>query len=77
MRAAELFAVLVDAELAAGALKAADAACDDLVPRADGLEVPRLCARTNRAAATFEARRAAAALHGLDVVLTPAGPAST
>jgi tetratricopeptide (TPR) repeat protein len=124
LRAAELLAVLVDIELCAGDLAAARAACDDLVGRAERLEVPGVQARTaavrsrvlagggdavgaigvleaaldrlpptglplaraglllglvrlheelgNRAAATVEARRAAGALAGLDVVL-PAG----
>ncbi len=124
LRAAELLAVLVDVELAVGDLGGAAAACDDLVARAEGLDIPGLQARVaavrarllaasgdtpsaielleaaldrlpdcgvpvlratllidlvrlheqagDRAAATVEAARAAAALAGLDVVL-PAG----
>ena len=45
LRAADLLAVLVDTDLAAGDLAAANAACDDLVARADGLDVPGLQAR--------------------------------
>ena len=45
LRAAELLAVLVDVELAAGHLDAATAACDDLVDRADRLDVPGLQSR--------------------------------
>ena len=121
LRAAELLAVLVDTELGVGDLEAATAACDDLVARAERLDVPGLQARVaavrarvlaaagdiaaaigsletaldnlpatgvplvratlllelvrlhdragNRAAAKVEARRAAAVLAGLDVVL--------
>ncbi len=124
LRAAELLAVLVDTELGVGDLEAAISACEDLVVRADRLEVPGLQARIaavraralaatgdaagaiglvesaldqlpatgvpllratllldlvrlhdragNRAAAQVEAKRAAGALTGLDVVL-PAG----
>ena len=123
LRAADLLAVLVDTELAAGDLAAAGAACKDLENRAQGLDVSGLQARVaalrarvlaaggeiadaigtmedaldrlppaglpllratllielvrlhdragNRAAATVEAARAAAALAGLDVVLRP------
>lgn len=46
LRAAELLAVLVDVELGVGDLDAAAAACDDLVARADRLDVPGLQART-------------------------------
>ncbi|HWC11820.1 MAG TPA: hypothetical protein VG455_11415, partial [Acidimicrobiales bacterium] len=46
LRAAELLAVLVDTELGVGDVKAARAACDDLVARAVGLDVPGLEART-------------------------------
>ncbi|HEX2041635.1 MAG TPA: hypothetical protein VHF24_03270 [Acidimicrobiales bacterium] len=45
LRAAELLTVLVDVELAVGDLKAAVAACDDLVARSEGLDVPALQAR--------------------------------
>lgn len=45
LRAADLLAVLVDTELAAGDLVAAGAACDDLMERAEGLDVPGLQAR--------------------------------
>ncbi|MGH9182226.1 MAG: hypothetical protein ACRDZ9_00085 [Acidimicrobiales bacterium] len=45
LRAAELLAVLVDVELGVGDLDAAAAACDDLVARADRLDVPGLQAR--------------------------------
>jgi tetratricopeptide (TPR) repeat protein len=45
LRAADLLAVLVDTELAAGDLAAATAACDDLVARAEGLDVAGLQAR--------------------------------
>jgi len=121
LRAAELLAVLVDVELAVGNLDAAAAACDDLVARANRLDVPGLQSRIaavrarvlaaagdasaaittvesaldrlpttgvpllratllldlvrlhdqagNRAAATVEAGRAAAALAELDVVV--------
>ena len=127
LRAAELLAVLVDSELGAGDLEAAAAACDELVLRTQGLDVPPLQARTaaararvldaggdtaaaigamesaldllpptgvpllratvlvdlvrlhdragNRAAAAVEARRAEAALAGLDVVLPAADAA--
>ncbi len=127
LRAAELLAVLVDVELGVGDLDAAAIACDDLVARADRLDVPGLQARIaavrarvlaatgdvaaaigtmetaldqlpasgvpylratllldlvrlhdragNRAAASVEAARAAAALDGLDVVV-PAGDAA-
>ncbi|HEV2810983.1 MAG TPA: hypothetical protein VGV93_11390 [Acidimicrobiales bacterium] len=124
LRAAELLAVLVDTELGVGSLDAAIAACDDLIARADRLDIPGLQARItavrarvlaatgdvaagietmeaaldrlpstgmpllratllldlvrlhdhvgNRAAASVEAHRAAAALAELDVAL-PAG----
>ena len=45
LRAADLLAVLVDTELAAGDLAAANAACNDLVDRAEGLDVSGLQAR--------------------------------
>ena len=45
LRAAELLAVLVDTELGAGDLGAATAACDDLLARGAGLDVPGLEAR--------------------------------
>ena len=45
LRAAELLAVLVDVELASGDLDAAVAACDGLMARSDGLDVPGLQAR--------------------------------
>lgn len=45
LRAADLLAVLVDTELAAGDLAAADAACNDLEHRAVGLEVSGLQAK--------------------------------
>ena len=45
LRAADLLAVLVDTELAAGDLAAADAACRDLESRAEGLDVPGLQAK--------------------------------
>ena len=45
LRATELLAVLVDTELAVGDVEAAMALCDDLVARADRLEVPGLQAR--------------------------------
>lgn len=45
LRAADLLAVLADTELAVGDLTAATAACDDLVARAEGLEVSGLGAR--------------------------------
>ncbi|HVF14580.1 MAG TPA: hypothetical protein VM942_08270 [Acidimicrobiales bacterium] len=45
LRAAELLAVLVDTELGVGDLEAARAACDDLVARAERLDVPGLQAR--------------------------------
>ena len=45
LRAADLLAVLVDTELAVGHMEAAAAACDDLVARAEGLEVSGLLAR--------------------------------
>ena len=57
LRAADLLAVLVDTELAAGDLAAADAACDDLVDRAEGLDVSGLQARV----AALRARVLAAA----------------
>ncbi len=57
LRAADLLAVLVDTELAAGDLAAADAACNDLVDRAEGLDVPGLQARV----AALRARVLAAA----------------
>ncbi len=123
LRAAELLAVLVDTELGVGDIDAAVTACDALVARTQGLDVPALQARIialrarvldasgdtaaaigameaaldhlpatgvpllratifvdlvrfhdragNRAAAEVEARRVAAALAGLDVVLSP------
>jgi tetratricopeptide (TPR) repeat protein len=57
LRAADLLAVLVDTELAAGDLAAANAACNDLVDRAEGLDVPGLQARV----AALRARVLAAA----------------
>jgi tetratricopeptide (TPR) repeat protein len=57
LRAADLLAVLVDSELAAGDLAAANAACNDLVDRAEGLDVPGLQARV----AALRARVLAAA----------------
>ncbi|HEX2272673.1 MAG TPA: hypothetical protein VHG90_02235 [Acidimicrobiales bacterium] len=45
LRAAELLAVLVDTELAGGDVEAASTACDDMVARAQGLDVPALQAR--------------------------------
>ena len=45
LRATELLAVLVDAELTAGNVEAAIAACDDLEARAERLDVPGLQAR--------------------------------
>ena len=45
LRASELLAVLVDVELGVGDLDGAAAACDDLVARAAGLDVPGLQAR--------------------------------
>ena len=121
LRAAELLAVLVDVELGVGDLDGVAAACEELLARADRLDVPGLQARVaavrarvlaaagdvsgaigtletaldhlpatgvpllratllidlvrlhdqvgNRAAARVEARRAVAALAGLDVVL--------
>jgi tetratricopeptide (TPR) repeat protein len=57
LRAADLLAVLVDTELAAGDLAAAHAACNDLVDRAEGLDVPGLQARV----AALRARVLAAA----------------
>jgi len=45
LRAAELLAVLVDTELGVGDVEAAMAACDELVARAEGLDVPGLGAR--------------------------------
>ncbi|HEX2193305.1 MAG TPA: hypothetical protein VHH09_08935 [Acidimicrobiales bacterium] len=45
LRAAELFAVLVDTELAVGNLDAATAACEEMVARAEQLDVPALHAR--------------------------------
>ena len=45
LRAAELLAVLVDTELAVGDLDAATAACEEMVARADQLDVPALQAR--------------------------------
>jgi tetratricopeptide (TPR) repeat protein len=124
LRAVELLAVLVDTELGVGDLDAAAAACEDLVARARGLDVPGLQARVaavrarvltaagdvgaavetveaaldtlpstgvpllravllidlvrlhervgDRPGAEVEARRAAAALAGLDVVVPPA-----
>ena len=46
LRAADLLAVLVDTELAAGELAAATAACGELVARAEGLDIAGLQART-------------------------------
>jgi tetratricopeptide (TPR) repeat protein len=57
LRAADLLAVLVDTELAAGDLAAADAACNELVDRAAGLDVSGLQARV----AALRARVLAAA----------------
>jgi hypothetical protein len=51
LRAAELLAVLVDAELGRGNLAAATAACDDLTERSGELDVPVLQARNGRARA--------------------------
>jgi len=45
LRAAELLAVLVETELGVGDVEAATAACDDLVARADRLDIPGLQAR--------------------------------
>ncbi|MDQ4071037.1 MAG: hypothetical protein M3203_16435, partial [Actinomycetota bacterium] len=45
LRAAELLAVLVDTELGVGDLDAATTACDDLLARGAGLDVPALHAR--------------------------------
>jgi tetratricopeptide (TPR) repeat protein len=56
LRALQLLAVSVDAELACGDLEAAAAACEDLVRRTAGLEVPALAAQ----AAAVQARVLAA-----------------
>jgi tetratricopeptide (TPR) repeat protein len=57
LRAADLLAVLVDTELAAGDLAAATGACDQLLARAEGLEVSGLQVRV----ASVRARVLAAA----------------
>ncbi|HEX2024278.1 MAG TPA: hypothetical protein VHF00_06195, partial [Acidimicrobiales bacterium] len=51
LRAVELLTVLVDIELGVGDLDAAVRACDDLVARAEGLDVPALQARVAAARA--------------------------
>jgi hypothetical protein len=55
LRAACLLAVLVDAELAAGDLDAADRAAADLAGRVTGVDVPRLRARSALATAKVRA----------------------
>jgi tetratricopeptide (TPR) repeat protein len=60
LRATELLVVVIDAELAAGDIVAAIAACDDLVARCRSLDVPTLRARSAGAHA-----RALAASGGL------------
>jgi tetratricopeptide (TPR) repeat protein len=66
LRGAELFAVLVDTELAAGDLDAAVAACEDLVVRVAQLDVPGLQARV----AAARARVLAAAGDGPAAIAT-------
>lgn len=55
LRAAELLAVLVDVALGVGDTEAATAVCDDLVGRAEGLEVPGLQARVAAVRARVQA----------------------
>ena len=55
LRAADLLTVLVGAELAAGDLAAASAACDDLVARVEGLDVSGLQARVAAVRARVQA----------------------
>jgi tetratricopeptide (TPR) repeat protein len=66
LRAADLLAVLVDIELAAGDLAAASAACDELAARAEGLDVSGLHARV----AAVRARLLAAAGDMADAIGT-------
>jgi len=66
LRAADLLAVLVDIELAAGDLAGASAACDQLAARAEGLDVSWLHARV----AAVRARLLAAAGDMADAIGT-------
>jgi hypothetical protein len=71
LRAAGLLAVLVDTELGVGDLGAATAACDDLVARADRLEVPGLQARVAavRARVLAAAGDTAGAIGAMEIAL--------
>ena len=60
LRAPELFAVLVDVELGLGDTEAAQAVCEQLIARAEGLDVPALAARV---ASVLARTRAAAGDH--------------
>lgn len=51
LRGVELLALVAEAELAAARVEAARAACDELMDRARGLDVPRLRAQASRAQA--------------------------
>ena len=70
LRAVELLGVLVDAELAAGDLDAARAACEQMVERVGGLDVPPLLARA--ADARCRVLTAAGDLDGAVAALEPA-----
>jgi tetratricopeptide (TPR) repeat protein len=71
LRAVELLAVLVDTALGVGHLDAAEAVCDDLVARAEGLEVPGLRARVAavRARVLAAAGDPAAAIGAMETAL--------
>lgn len=78
LRAADLLAILVDTEIAAGNLAAAASACDDLTARARGLDVPGLQARiasvhARLLAATGDAADAIAAVERALDGLAPTG----
>ena len=77
LRAADLLTVLVGTELAAGDLAAATAACDDLVARAEGLDVSGLQARVAavRARVMAGAGDVARAITTMEVALDRLPPA--
>ena len=76
LRAAELLAVLVDTELAVGDVEAAITACDDMVARAEGLDVAALQARVAavRARVLAATGDAAAAIAAVETALDQLPP---
>ncbi|HZB41768.1 MAG TPA: hypothetical protein VE487_12430 [Ilumatobacter sp.] len=76
LRATELLVVVIEAELAAGDIAAASAACGDLVARCATLDVPTLRARSARARARAVAANGdvAGAIAMLEAVLDDVDP---